>query len=464
MKKIILSLLLFIIFIPFIVNAETCDNKNVTIESIVLDNKSDTVEELDEATVKGRSINLNLSMSDVGDNIEYKITIKNDSDDDYDIDETSLGLSNDFINYTIETEDNSNIIKAKTSKNITLRIQYKNEIPEDQFENGSYSNNNTLTVNLSSDDKPTNTIIPEVINNPNTGTQEGIIVAIIIVILIISLFIALKKCKKIKIMILIIVAAIIIPMSINALCKFEFIIESSIIINEKIKCVSFEEDSWETISKNVKNGDTSCYHVGDTRTVNVGEFGDHTVRIANMSTPEVCSQEGFSQTACGFVVEFTDNITRHKFNTENSNAGGWEFSEMRTFVNNDIYNNLEEELRNVIIDTYVVSGHEKNATNNYITTDKLYLLATAELWQKVGTSDIGYDSADHLTRQFDYYASIPVTSTNYSGAKKGTGWWLRSAHKSSTNYVGNVPSDGATNYYYGHVGMNLGVSPAFKVG
>ena len=73
MKKIILSLLLFIIFIPFIVNAETCDNKNVTIESIVLDNKSDTVEELDEATVKGRSINLNLSMSDVGDNIEYKI-------------------------------------------------------------------------------------------------------------------------------------------------------------------------------------------------------------------------------------------------------------------------------------------------------------------------------------------------------------------------------------------------------
>ena len=47
-----------------------------------------------------------------------------------------------------------------------------------------------------------------------------------------------------------------------------------------------------------------------------------------------------------------------------------------------IYNAIPEELRNGIIDTIVVLGHWKSNTENFTSTDKLYLLSTAEIWNK----------------------------------------------------------------------------------
>ncbi len=49
--------------------------------------------------------------------------------------------------------------------------------------------------------------------------------------------------------------------------------------------VSFANDSWSTIVAAVQSGNTSNYNVGDTKTINMGTFGTHTLRIANKSTP-----------------------------------------------------------------------------------------------------------------------------------------------------------------------------------
>ena len=68
MKKFILPILLFLMFIPLVVNAETCDTDKISISSIAIESKSDNVEELSEATASGKNINLNISMSEVGDN------------------------------------------------------------------------------------------------------------------------------------------------------------------------------------------------------------------------------------------------------------------------------------------------------------------------------------------------------------------------------------------------------------
>lgn len=64
-------------------------------------------------------------MSKVGDNIKYKFVIKNDSLEDYEIDKTSLNINSDYINYSFETNDNSNIVRANSSKNVTLIVEYK---------------------------------------------------------------------------------------------------------------------------------------------------------------------------------------------------------------------------------------------------------------------------------------------------------------------------------------------------
>ena len=230
---------------------------------------------------------------------------------------------------------------------------------------------------------------------------------------------------------------------------------------------SFAEDSWETIAANVKAGNLSKYNVGDTKEITLTSedeeiAGTYQVRIANTSTPSECNTSGFSQTACGFVVEFVDIISYHQMNFEDTNIGGWEASEMRSYVNNEIYNAFPEELRKLIIDTYVVSGHENGKTENYKTTDKIYLLSTGEIWAQGTSNQIEYDTARDVTRQLDYYKQKGVTTSNYGDAiKNGGTWWLRSALSDCTDYSYGVSNGG---YRYNYTAEEAhGVAVAFRL-
>ena len=238
---------------------------------------------------------------------------------------------------------------------------------------------------------------------------------------------------------------------------------------------TFKEDSWDTIAKAVKAGKTEKYKVGDEKEVDLGTYGKHNVRIANMSTPDECKQEGFSQSACGFVVEFTDIITTHNMNPKGEykgetysngwNIDGWPASQMKTFIDNDIYNSLPNELKSVIITTETVSGHGSEDTNNFTSSDNLYLLAPKEIYSDWSDR---FDTARDKTRQLDYYNSKGVTTNSYAAAIKkdsaetSARWWLRCYNSSSNNY-----------FYYMYDGMcfntgsasnTFGVSPAFRIG
>ena len=258
--------------------------------------------------------------------------------------------------------------------------------------------------------------------------------------------------------------------------------------------VSFLDDSWDTIIGVIQSGNTNAYHVGDTKTVNLENgLGTHTLRIVNKSTPSECSTVGFSQTACGFVLEFADVIITHVMNPSEKyqgvtyqygwNVDGWPVSSMRTYVNNDIYNALPEVLRNAIINTMVVSGHGSTVGEaNFTSTDKLYLLSTHEVWEDVDGNTSGgidyYDTAYNNTRQLDYYVDLGVTmgaynsSTsswdgNYSSAFKqrnGTNlWWLlRSAHSINASHFAGVDDYGG--WGATGAGNTRGVSPAFRIG
>ena len=234
---------------------------------------------------------------------------------------------------------------------------------------------------------------------------------------------------------------------------------------EEYKAPNFATDSWSTIIANVKAGYGSEYAVGSTKEVNLGTYGTHTLRVANTSTPSECSGTGFSQSACGFVLEFADIITDHKMNDTNTNVGGWPATSMRTFVNNDIYNAIPSEIKNAIIDTTVVSGHgSTSGETNFTSTDKLYLLSPKEIYTDWSKSN---DTAKDLTRTLDYYTSIGVTTDNYSGAIKKTGtsalwWWLRSADSSSNDTFYCVKSNGY--WCYDDPNATNGVSPAFRLG
>ena len=237
---------------------------------------------------------------------------------------------------------------------------------------------------------------------------------------------------------------------------------------------SFANDSWDEIAAIVKENPKS-YAVGSTKTLKVydnpngettnGTYKEYTVRVANNTTPEECKRTDFSQTACGFVVEFADIVENKQMNSSNTNVGGWEKTAMRTYANGDFYNSLPEELRNAIKSTKVVSGHgSTTGETNFTTTDNIYLLSAHEVWK----NNFGRDTAYDQTRQLDYYAENGVTTSKYSGAIKkningnASSWWLRAASSYSYNPFLYVTDDG--NWYVDDANNSYGFAPAFRIG
>ena len=239
-------------------------------------------------------------------------------------------------------------------------------------------------------------------------------------------------------------------------CKLEFNAVERDTIGKEIP--AFQKDGWATIAANVKSGNTSKYNVGDTKEVDLGELGTHTVRIANMSA---CTTET-SETACGFVVEFADIITFQQFNSTKTNVGGWRDSELRTYVNGTIYNALPSDLQNVITTTKVISGHGKTSgETNFETQDKLYLLNAQEVW-----NGNNRDTSVGTSKQLDYYKNQGVTTSSYAGSIKqyngrNNYWFLRSARSSNTDDFLSVTSTG--DWYIDNANYSRGVSPAFRI-
>lgn len=238
--------------------------------------------------------------------------------------------------------------------------------------------------------------------------------------------------------------------------------------------VSFETDSWATIKKAINSDNTGLYNIGDTKDIDIDLDGDgtisatesFTVRLSN-KTYDGCDtvENGFSQTACGFVFEFVDTIGDYNMNSSLTNEGGWPVSDMYTYLNSNIYSKLSSDLQSVIADTYTVSGHgSTEGETNFTSTSKLYLLSKKEVF---GDNDdnLGDDTASGNTKRLKYYqdntgVSSRIKYTTGSTSTAST-WWLRTAHSNSISYFYNVRNDG--NGFINNSNVSLGVAPAFRI-
>ena len=238
---------------------------------------------------------------------------------------------------------------------------------------------------------------------------------------------------------------------------------------------TFATDTWEEIANNVKSGNASKYRVGSEKEVEIAG-NSYTVRVANNTTPAECSRTDFSQTACGFVVEFVDILMAGSMNSSKTNVGGWPATEARGLANGIYFKSLPSDLQKVIIDTKVISGHgSTSGETNFTSTDKLYLLSAREVWEEGTNNQISeYDTAWSNTRQLDYYKARNVTADgHFSSAMKwidieeGTYlWWLRTAYSYGNDTFLYVSYDG--NYSIvtasGANGGAPGFAPAFRIG
>ena len=248
---------------------------------------------------------------------------------------------------------------------------------------------------------------------------------------------------------------------------------TSILDKSAVEPSSFATDSWATISKAIRSGNTSVYKVGDTRTLDLEKNGRYTIRISNISTPDECSSSNISQSACGFVVEFADimvmNVSR-VMNDTATNEGRWGSSKLRTTLNKTIYDILPKELRFSIIETKTLNKSTSGSNTVFSSTyDKLYLLAPGEVWAIDSSNSISYDVDSSVVRQLDYYKEKNVTTTNYSGAIKKDSlflladhWWLRSASSNDSKSFFKVNFEGKWETQEANV--IAGISPAFRIG
>ena len=235
---------------------------------------------------------------------------------------------------------------------------------------------------------------------------------------------------------------------------------------------TFATDTWEEIANNVKSGNASKYRVGSEKEVEI-EGKSYTVRVANNTTPAECSGTDFSKTACGFVVEFADIVELRQMNSTNTNVGGWEASEMRTYANCDFFNKLPSDLQNLIIDTKVISGHGSADTSNFTSTDKIYLLSVHEIYEDGTESNLSEnDMAWNNTRQLDYYKARNVTADGHLSNtikwykddidEMADFWWLRAANSNGNFDFLFVASYG--NWNNSSAGRDFGFAPAFRIG
>ena len=152
------------------------------------------------------------------------------------------------------------------------------------------------------------------------------------------------------------------------------------VVNDKVVS-SFENDSWDAIVLNVKNGNSSNYKIGDTKKIELnidGEVKTYNLVITNNSIEEGCNEA--SQANCGFVLEFKDTLYLN-----NDESVEWENSVVRNYLNETLYELLPSTIKDNIIETKIVLN------DAIVSSDKIYVSNIEEVLtssEKIGVKPI----------------------------------------------------------------------------
>lgn len=156
----------------------------------------------------------------------------------------------------------------------------------------------------------------------------------------------------------------------------------------------------------------------------------------------------------GLTFEATNTaLGSQRMNATDTNAGGWEKSELRGRLNSgDLWSLLPAELQSKVKAVKKLTDNQGGgkAGTPTATTDKVFLLSATEVW-----GDMQSDGT-----QYEYYKSKGVTTSNYSGASSSNNHWARSVYPSNSTSFRYVDCSGD---WYGYSATNTYcVFPAFS--
>lgn len=198
-RSILFIIPFFILLLPLFVYAEesnpsleaSVEDNKILFESIRLLEKTDNVTEVSDAVIEDGQIKTNLIFHDIGDSVTYQLSIKNNSDKHYIIENIKDNNINPVIKYQY-TSSNSDFDK-NVERKIYLTISYQEEIPADSvLEDASFHLNDTVSIQLELSEFSMIDIL-----NPVTNNNIRIIYFILFLFVFVFSLLFLKKAKKI---------------------------------------------------------------------------------------------------------------------------------------------------------------------------------------------------------------------------------------------------------------------------
>lgn len=179
----------------------------------------------------------------------------------------------------------------------------------------------------------------------------------------------------------------------------------------------------------------------------------------------------------GITFIFKDCIGEHSMNSSDTNTGGWEASEMRSYLNSEGLNLLPSDLKQKIVSVNKLTnnvGQTRDVSSVTKTADQLWLFSFVELAGNVNQSDFSSDygyvadifntegSEYKLFRDMnvDKFSSNSILVKNLNG--QSNDWWERSPIPGSSNYFECVHSDGIP-LLANYASDSFGVCPGFCI-
>ena len=139
-------------------------------------------------------------------------------------------------------------------------------------------------------------------------------------------------------------------------------------------------DDWDVIKENVANGTaTMLYPIGGRKefTFTIDDT-TYTADVEIIGHDHDYLADGSGNAALTWACKDLPDLMI-RFNTTNTNIGGWETSEARTICNGDLYNSFPEKLQAAISEVYKLSDGGIENKTLVTTVDKVFILSYDEL-------------------------------------------------------------------------------------
>ena len=212
LKKLILCI--SFVFIIFLSTTNVYASENVKIKSIDLVDKSENTTETSEATFDGLTMDFNLKFYKTNDYAKYKVVVENNESKDYKILVDSNFGNSKYITYEYEKTEN---LKANSDTEFLITVKYKNQVDENSFSDGKYTEKNSAVLKL--DDGS--------ISNPLTSNNEAMII-IGLIVMSGTLFILFKNKKSRKISVFVLFGLLSLPLFVKAVDYLKITVNSNV--------------------------------------------------------------------------------------------------------------------------------------------------------------------------------------------------------------------------------------------